>query len=140
MLSLASVSVTPNHEGDFMRIVVTAQTDEGLDAPVAQHFGHAPFFTVIDADAAEVSSVKTVANPFLEGHQPGQIPAFINELGGEVMLSGGMGGRAIQFFNQYGIAAATGAAGTVAESVTAFMDGHLNSASACADSEAHGHG
>lgn len=123
-----------------MRIVVTAQTDQGLDAPVAQHFGHAPFFTVVDADAAEVSSVEVFANPFLEGHQPGQIPAYIDELGGEVMLSGGMGGRAIQFFNQYGIAAATGAAGTVADSVTAFMDGHLAGASACADSEAHGHG
>jgi predicted Fe-Mo cluster-binding NifX family protein len=123
-----------------MRIVVTAQTDQGLDAPVAQHFGHAPYFTVVDADAAEVSSVEVFANPFLEGHQPGQIPGYINELGGEVMLSGGMGGRAIQFFNQYGIAAATGAAGTVADSVVAFMDGHLSGAAACADSEAHGHG
>lgn len=120
-----------------MRIVVTAQTAEGLEAPVAQHFGHAPFFTIVDADAAEVSSVETVANPFLEGHQPGQIPAYINELGGEVMLSGGMGSRAIQFFNQFGIAAATGAAGTVADSVTAFMDGHLTGAAPCADSEAH---
>ena len=122
-----------------MRIVVTAQTDQGLDAPVAQHFGHAPFFTVVDADAAEVSSVQTVANPFLEGHQPGQIPGYVHELGAEVMLSGGMGGRAIAFFNQFGIAAATGASGTVAESIAAFLDGRLGGASACADSEAHGH-
>ena len=122
-----------------MRIVVTAQTDQGLNAPVAQHFGHAPFFTIVDADAAEVSAVQTVANPFLEGHQPGQIPGYVHELGGEVMLSGGMGGRAIAFFNQFGIAAATGATGPVAESIAAFLDGRLTGASACADSEAHGH-
>lgn len=122
-----------------MRIVVTAQTDQGLNAPVAQHFGHAPFFTIVDADAAEVSAVQTVANPFLEGHQPGQIPGYVHELGGEVMLSGGMGGRAIAFFNQFGIAAATGATGSVAESIAAFLDGRLTGASACADSEAHGH-
>ena len=122
-----------------MRIVVTAQTDQGLNAPVAQHFGHAPFFTIVDADAAEVSAVQTVANPFLEGHQPGQIPGYVHELGGEVMLSGGMGGRAIAFFYQLGIAAAPGATGSVAESIAAFLDGRLTGASACADSEAHGH-
>ncbi|MBA3020896.1 NifB/NifX family molybdenum-iron cluster-binding protein [Propionicimonas sp.] len=123
-----------------MRIAVTAMTDEGLAAPVAQHFGHAPYFVVLDVDAAEVSSVESLANPFLEGHQPGQIPQFISEQRAEVMLSGGMGGRAIQFFEQFGIAAATGAAGTVAQAVTDYLDGRVLGAKPCADSEAHGHG
>lgn len=123
-----------------MRIAVTAMTDEGLAAPVAQHFGHAPYFVVLDVDAAEVSSVESLANPFLEGHQPGQIPQFISDQGAEVMLSGGMGGRAIQFFEQFGIAAATGAAGTVAQAVADYSDGRVLGAKPCADSEAHGHG
>lgn len=123
-----------------MRIAITAQTDEGLEAPVAQHFGHAPFFVLVEADAAEVSSVEVLANPFLEGHQPGQIPQFISEQRAEVMLSGGMGGRAIEFFNQLGITPASGAAGTVGQAVGAYLDGRLAGAAPCADSEAHGHG
>lgn len=56
------------------------------------------------------------------------------------MLSGGMGGRAIQFFNQFGIETATGASGTVKQAVEAFLAGNLQGASSCAESEAHGHG
>ncbi len=123
-----------------MRIAVTAQTDEGLAAPVAQHFGHAPYFVLVDLDAAEVQGVECLANPFLEGHQPGQIPQFISDQRAEVMLSGGMGGRAIQFFNQFGIDTASGAAGTVADAVAAYLDGSLSGAAACADSQAHSHG
>jgi len=123
-----------------MRIAVTAMTDQGLDAPIAQHFGHAPFFVLLDVDAAEVSSVESLPNPFLEGHQPGQIPQFINEQRAEVMLSGGMGGRAIQFFEQFGIAPVSGAAGTVGQAVADYLDGRVVGAKPCADSEAHGHG
>ena len=123
-----------------MRIAVTAETDQGLQAPVAQHFGHAPYFVLVDTDAAEVTGVDVLANPFLDGHQPGQIPQFISDQRAEVMLSGGMGGRAIQFFTGFGIQPATGASGTVADSIAAFLDGRVSDAQACADSEAHGHG
>ncbi len=122
-----------------MRIAVTAQTDDGLDASVAQHFGHAPFFVVVDVDAAEVSRVECLVNPFAEAHQPGQIPQFISSHGAQVMLSGGMGGRAIQFFHDFGIDVATGASGTVAGTIAAYMDGRMSPPQACANSEAHGH-
>ena len=72
--------------------------------------------------------------------EAGQVPGFIKEQEADVMLSGGMGGRAIQFFAQFGIEPATGAVGTVAEAVACYLDGKLSGASSCAESEAHGHG
>jgi predicted Fe-Mo cluster-binding NifX family protein len=123
-----------------MRIAVTAETDQGLQAPVAQHFGHAPYFVLVETDAAEVTEVEVLANPFAEAHQPGQIPQFISDQRADVMLSGGMGGRAIQFFTQLGIQPATGAAGTVAESIGAFLDGRVRDAAPCDNSVEHGHG
>ena len=59
-----------------MKIAVTAETNNGLDSMVAQHFGHAPFFILVDMEDNEVCAVQTVANPFATGHQPGQIPGF----------------------------------------------------------------
>jgi predicted Fe-Mo cluster-binding NifX family protein len=56
------------------------------------------------------------------------------------MLSGGMGGRAIQFFTDLGIQPATGAAGTVAESIGAFLDGLVRDAEPCDHSVEHAHG
>lgn len=123
-----------------MKIAVTAETNNGLDSMVAQHFGHAPFFIMVDMEDGEVSVTKGVANPFAEGHQPGQIPGFIKEQNADVILSGGMGGRAIQFFEQYGIQAATGASGTVRQSLENFFGGKLTDAAPCAESVEHGHG
>jgi predicted Fe-Mo cluster-binding NifX family protein len=57
-----------------------------------------------------------------------------------VMLSGGMGGRAIQFFEQAGIKAATGASGTIRQALESYLGGKLSEAAPCDESVEHGHG
>jgi predicted Fe-Mo cluster-binding NifX family protein len=123
-----------------MRIAVSSETNQGADSQVAHHFGRCPFFALVEVDGKEIQSVRVIDNPFYAAHQPGQVPGFIKEQGADVMLSGGMGGRAIQFFTQFDIEAATGASGTVGEAVACYLDGGLKGASSCAESEAHGHG
>lgn len=122
-----------------MRIAITAETSHGLDSQVAQHFGHAPYFILVDIEEGVVTATQDIANPFAEAHEPGQIPAFIKEQGADVMLSGGMGGRAIEFFQQAGINTATGATGTVRASLESYLGGTLTAVEPCADSVAHGH-
>jgi predicted Fe-Mo cluster-binding NifX family protein len=123
-----------------MKIAITAETSQGLDSQVAQHFGHAPYFILVDVEDGAVIAAQDIANPFAEAHEPGQIPDFIARQKAEVMLSGGMGGRAIEFFKQAGIKTATGATGTVRESLEKYLGGILAAAAPCAESEAHGHG
>ncbi len=123
-----------------MKIAVTAESNNGLESMVAQHFGHAPYFMLVEVENDEVTTTQAIANPFAENHQPGQIPAFIKEQNADVMLSGGMGGRAIQFFEQYGIKTATGAAGTVRHALENYFGGKLSEAAPCDESVAHGHG
>ena len=123
-----------------MKIAVTAETNEGLDSVVAQHFGHAPFFILVDIENDEVTNTVGVANPFIAGHAPGEVPGFIKEQNANIMLSGGMGGRAIQFFEEAGIKAATGASGTVRESLENYLGGKLKDAAPCDESVEHGHG
>lgn len=122
-----------------MRIAVSVETNQGLESQVAHHFGRCPFFALVEAEDDQIKSVQIVENPFYAAHQPGQVPGFIKEQNGDVMLSGGMGGRAIQFFEGFGIKTATGAAGTVQEAVESYLDGQLQGASSCAESDAHGH-
>ena len=123
-----------------MKIAVTAENNIGLESMVAQHFGHAPYFMLVDVENDEVTSTQGIANPFAENHQPGQIPGFIKQQNADVMLSGGMGGRAIQFFEQYGIKTATGAAGNVRQALENYFGGKLSEAAPCDESVAHGHG
>ena len=51
-----------------------------------------------------------------------------------------MGGRAIQFFEQAGIKAATGASGTVRQALENYLGGKLTEAAPCDESVEHGHG
>jgi len=123
-----------------MRIAISLETNNGLDSRVAQHFGRCPYFALVNLDENEVQAIKVIDNPYYAGHQVGQIPQFIHEQKVKVMLSGGMGGRAIQFFKQFGIEAATGAVGTVRTTLENYLGGELNEAAPCAESVAHGHG
>jgi predicted Fe-Mo cluster-binding NifX family protein len=123
-----------------MKIAITAETDQGLASPVAQHFGQAPYFVLVLLENGAVGASDVIANPFAQGHEPGQIPAWIQEQGAKVMISGGMGGRAIGFFQEAGIETATGASGTVEQALQAYQAGTLTETAACAESVAHGHG
>lgn len=123
-----------------MRIAISLQTNDGLDSMVAQHFGRCPYFALVDMDGNEVQTIEVIDNPYFNGHQAGEIPQFIHGQQVNVMLSGGMGGRAIQFFQQFGIQAATGAAGTVRQTLETYLGGELREAAPCAESVAHGHG
>jgi predicted Fe-Mo cluster-binding NifX family protein len=123
-----------------MRIAVSADNKNGLDSVVSPHFGRCPHFVLVDLDDHDVRDVREVDNPYYGHHQPGQVPALINSLGANVMLTGGMGGRAIMFFEQFGIEGVTGAYGTVRQSVERYLGGQLKGAAPCKESEEHGHG
>jgi len=122
-----------------MRIAISVETNDGLESIVAHHFGRCPYFALVDLNETEVKNVQVIANPFYAGHQPGQVPGFIHEQKADVMLSGGMGGRAIQFFQQYGVNTATGATGTVQTAVDAYLNNQLSGAAPCRESVEHGH-
>jgi predicted Fe-Mo cluster-binding NifX family protein len=123
-----------------MRIVVSADDQGGLSGVVSPHFGRCPYFALVDLEGREVQQVNVVENPFYTSHQPGQVPNFINSLGANVMLTGGMGGRAIGFFQEFGIEAVTGAGGTVQHALEQYLGGELQGAAPCRESEEHGHG
>lgn len=132
-----------------MRIAITSQDDRGLDGAVAQHFGHCPYYTFIDIEGDDIQAVTVIPNPHLTNHQPGEVPAFIKAQGTDVLITGGMGRRAIGFFEQFGIQTFTGAAGTLRTALEQALQGDLPEAVACAghdeshdehDHHHHGHG
>jgi predicted Fe-Mo cluster-binding NifX family protein len=126
--------------GSEIRVAVSADDRDGLDSVVSPHFGRCPYFVLVDLDSCDVRKVTAVENPYHGRHQPGQVPQFIREQGADVMLTGGMGGRAIGFFEQYGIQAVTGASGTVRRSLEQYLGGALRSAEPCRESIEHAHG
>lgn len=122
-----------------MLVVVTAENDAGLKAPVSGHFGHSPYFSVIELIDGKVEKVKPRPNPHAVDHKPGQVPTFVKDLGAEVIITGGMGENAAKIFEKFGIQAFAGAEGTVEQALAAYIAGELSTAKACAH-DGHGHG
>ena len=123
-----------------MRIAISLETNNNFESIVAHHFGRCPYFALVDMEGDEVQVIEVIDNPYFAGHQVGEIPSFIHDQKADVMLSGGMGGRAIYYFEQFGIKAATGASGTVRDTLENYIGGGLRVAAPCAESVAHGHG
>ncbi len=123
-----------------MRVAVSADDARGLDSVVSPHFGRCPYFIVVDVEGQEVREVDVVENPYYSRHQPGEVPGFISGHNVDVMLTGGMGRRAVAFFGQFGIQAVTGASGSVRHSLQQYLGGRLEGAEPCRESMEHAHG
>ena len=103
-----------------MRIAVPLKDDRGLESEVCEHFGRAKHFAFVEVDDATIKGFEVVEVPF-EEHGPGDIPNFVKEHGGEVVLAYGMGGKAMAYFENLGITVVTGAYGRVKDVVGAFI-------------------
>ncbi len=73
---------------------------------LTMHFGHAKKFAVIDAKDNKIMS-QTILKP--PPHAPGVLPKWLNELGVDIIIAGGMGATAMQLFEECGIRVITGA-------------------------------
>ena len=110
-------------------------TDSGTVSP---HFGRAPEFTFITIEDDKVIGKKIIPNP---GHTIGNIPRFINEQEANYMITGGMGHRAVQFFQQYGIKVVMGVSGKIDEVIERILNGTLvGGKSLCSPSSGKGYG
>ena len=104
-----------------MKVAIPSKDDRGMESEVEEHFGRARYYTIVDTDGM---SAEPVPVPF-EEHGPGDIPEFLKSHGAEVIIAYGMGGRAIQFFDQMGIEVITGARGRIGDVVRAYMEARL---------------
>jgi len=75
---------------------------------LCMHFGHCEQFAIIDADEQAKKIVKTelVTPP---PHEPGLLPRWLGAKGVNLIIAGGMGGRAQDLFAAQNIKVLTGA-------------------------------
>jgi predicted Fe-Mo cluster-binding NifX family protein len=108
------------------RIVVPAATQEGLKANLAEHFGRAPYFAVVDLnDNGEVVNIKTVSNVGEHAGGMGYTHDHILGLQPTAIIVYGMGPRGLNTFQSACVAVLRATAKTVGEVVTAYKNDQL---------------
>ena len=116
-----------------MRVAIA--TDGGMVSP---HFGRCQTYTMVDVVDGSITEKKVVNNP---GHVPGAIPEFLHNQGVDQIVCGGMGARAVGFFEHFGIDMKTGVAGEVENVIDQIAKGTLvGGKSACDPGAGKGYG
>lgn len=116
--------------GMKMKIAVASE-----NKMVTEHFGHCESFSIFEVEKNKIVKRETIANP---GHKPGFLPNFLHDMGVRVIISGGMGGSAVEIFNEKGIEVITGAKGSAEAAVNSYLQGALKSTgSVCHEHQHH---
>ena len=100
-----------------MKFAISADSNE-----VCPHFGRAPQFSFVTIEDNKVIKTELLNNP---GHTIGSLPKFINEQGAKIIITGGMGRRAIDFFKKYGIEVVLGVTGKIDDVINKILAGTL---------------
>lgn len=113
-----------------MKIAVAA-----MGKTVAGHFGHCENFIFFDTENNQITAENSVPNP---GHRPGFLPNFLADNGAEVIIAIGMGGGAVDIFNERNVEVIIGIQGDARAAVEAYLRGELESTgSICHEHEHH---
>jgi len=100
-----------------MKIAISTDLEK-----VSEHFGRCPEFTIVEIEEDKIKNKRVIENP---GHMTGFLPKFLKEQGVELVIAGGAGFKAQQFFEQFGIKLITGIQGNVDEVINRFIKGNL---------------
>ena len=95
------------------RIVFTSDEMKGLESVISYHFGHCPYFVIVDIEDNRVINVENIQNPMANSHGSGELPQFIHRLGGQAIVTGAMGPKAQDFFKKFEIQPIIGANGKI---------------------------
>lgn len=102
---------------------------------VTEHFGHCVNFNIFEVENNQIIKSESIANP---GHKPGFLPNFLNDMGVNVIISGGMGSGAIEIFREKNIEVIVGASGSAKIVVKEYLQGTLKSTgSVCHEHQHH---
>ena len=105
-----------------MRICFTSDQKNGLESVMSYHFGRCPYFVIVDVDEnGNVSNVESIPNPFASSHNPGEVPSFMKSKDVDVIITGGMGPKAQQYFADMGIKTVIGIYGKVKDALEEYL-------------------
>jgi predicted Fe-Mo cluster-binding NifX family protein len=108
-----------------MKLCIPSETTGGLEDKVGYHFGRVINYTIYDDKSNQVEIIENTSS-----HRGGtKLPAeLLHEHNVDVMICGGIGRRAIQLFEQYGVEIYIGAQGIVKDAIEQFKQNKLQMA------------
>lgn len=109
-----------------IRLVIPTIDDSGLNSRLSEHFGRAPYFTVVELELnGAIKSIKAVPNTSEHFGGVGSPPDKILQLRPTVVIAYGMGPRALGIFQQARVAVLRANASTIRDIIEAYKKDEL---------------
>jgi Mrp family chromosome partitioning ATPase/predicted Fe-Mo cluster-binding NifX family protein len=103
---------------------------------IEEHFGHCENFRIFTVENGTITKEESIPNP---GHKPGFLPNFLADRGVKIMIASGMGGGAIDIFEERKVKVVLGATGEARAAVEAYLQGQLESTGSACEHHDHDH-
>ena len=91
---------------------------------VEEHFGHCKQFAIFTVKDKTILNTEYLDAP---PHEPGLLPRFLGEHNTSVIITGGMGQRAIDLFKAQNVEVILGARGKIEDNLNEYLNGALHS-------------
>jgi predicted Fe-Mo cluster-binding NifX family protein len=123
------------------RIVIPTEDNSGLEAHLAQHFGRAPYYTVVDLDENnQIMGVRTELNKGEHVGGSGHPHEHLLALKPNIFVVQGMGPGCLSSLQDAGLTVLKATGTTVKEITEQFKEGKLSAlAGACEHAHHHEH-
>ena len=110
-------------EVKMIRIAFSSSSHNGLDSEISQHFGRCPYFIFVNIENEEIIKVEEIKNTYEQSHGPGLVPEFISKNKADFIVSGGMGPKAVGFFESLDIKPVVGVSGVIKDIISDIIKG-----------------
>ncbi len=110
-----------------MRIAIPTDSEKGIDDTVCQHFGRCRTFTFIDEEGTVLEIIENKSEHFGGIGKP---PTLLKEHKADILLCRGLGPRAVQMFEGFGIKVYVCQAETVKDMLQLWKEDKATPASA----------
>jgi len=111
---------------NMTRIVIPVADDRGVESQLSDHFGRAPFFAVFDLDEdGQIKSCRSVPNESEHFGGVGLPPDRILQLDPDVVITFGMGPRALGRFQDARVAVMKANSNTAKDVISAYLKNQL---------------
>lgn len=107
-----------------MIVALPVSNDNGLKSEISLHFGKTEYFAFVEIKDGKIVKFTIKKNPYTE-HGVGDLPRFVKENNADMIIAYGMGERAIDFFNSYGIDVITGVSGKIEDILNSLVNNTL---------------
>jgi len=108
------------------KVVVPVSDKNGLNARIAEHFGRAPFYVVVELEnGGKIKSIETLENKGEHFGGQGHMHEHILEQKPNAIITYGMGPRGLVGFQEAGVAVLKADADTVKDVIASYNDDKL---------------